>query len=636
MQWNLKSDGSFSLVAGDLALLNCYPSIDGQPVRPLSVDVSDGEIRYRLNHGEIVLRFESGPDGASLSCQLLGFSRLPWRFAPIAGTLTGAEQLYRLGLGFSGPSGWLDIPASGPLFSHESHIVTAFRTGDTTLAAAALKHDRYLHKAIISNRHSRRGLTGRHVDIAAVHAEFTFFTESTPAADRLELPTLKFLAGADAYATLKSACIDVAKAMNARNHMPSRYHWCSWYEKGCNFSFDDLRATLDGLAKLPNRPALQTIQIDDGYCPSPGDWLTPSRLWPGGLPAAFDLIRSHGYNAGIWVAPFMVGSLSRLFAEHPDWIIRDHSGKPIVEWKKYDASGIPSHIDPEHYALDASHPGVQDYLRQVFRTLRSWGATFYKTDFMDWGLRDTESVKRYNPNETSVESFRKILAIIREEIGDDSYWLACISPYGPFLGFADGMRIANDVGPHWGDGSHGNMIAESFATQPFNNIFWQNDPDAILLRNYHNDLTDLEVRSLAVFQGFLGSAVNFSDAPHKLPPDRLALMHFLRPPEKVTTARIPFFAETRPLRYLVRDVPGGHAILAINPGRTQAIEACSLSDLIGLDRARVYTWTPDSATDVGELTTLLFRLAPHEAQIFFVSPTGQPPTPGMTLLARPA
>ena len=43
----------------------------------------------------------------------------------------------------------------------------------------------------------------------------------------------------------------------------------------------------------------------------------------------------------------MVGSNSRLCREHPDWVIRDLSGRPVPEWRHYGPEdGL---TDPEHF-----------------------------------------------------------------------------------------------------------------------------------------------------------------------------------------------------------------------------------------------------------------------------------------------
>lgn len=125
------------------------------------------------------------------------------------------------------------------------------------------------------------------------------------------------------------------------------------------------------------------------------------------------------------------------------------------------------------------------YLETVFRTLRDWGFTFFKTDFMLWSIHDSSTVRRHTPGLTSVELMRRVLRVIRGAIGEDSYLLGCIAPFLPFLGYADGMRIAGDGGARWAE-PYGpiNLLWELPCDNYFNHVFWQNGPDAMLLRDF--------------------------------------------------------------------------------------------------------------------------------------------------------
>jgi hypothetical protein len=542
--WIVRPDGSFDLVAPGVSIRNCYPSFDGVPVRAVSVKVAPGprgttEATYRLRDGgTLLLRFRQTDDTLVLGAFLRKLPNAPFSVQPLAGHVEGARQLFRQGLGFSGPSGFVELAESTQPWAHDSYLVTALRAPDgTSLAVAARDHGKFLQKTTLASRPSRRALTSREVQSDAWLLEAGFTTERVPiTGEELALPNLHFFHRASAWAACRDAAVDVARAMNARTVQPPRYHWCSWYDRGPGFSQADLRDLLDGLDGLSPRSPLQAIQIDDGYCPSAGDWLIPNERWSdGGLAAAFDSIRARGYAAGIWVAPFMVGSRSRLFREHPEWVIRDLEGKPAPEWRHYGPED--GRRDPEHYALDASHPDAVEYLRTVFRTLRRWGATVFKVDFLDWGLKDSARVQRHDATRTSVEAFRGVMKTIREEIGEDSYLLACIAPYAPCLGFADGMRVSNDTSPvAWGEGSQGNMLQETVASHYLNNVFWQNDPDCVPLRDERTNLTAAEVESLALWSGILGGSVTTSDALHRLPAARLALWRFLQPGERASAA----------------------------------------------------------------------------------------------------
>jgi hypothetical protein len=393
----------------------------------------------------------------------------------------------------------------------------------------------------------------------------------------------------------------------------------------------DLRELLDGLDSLSPRPRLQAIQIDAGYCPSPGDWLMPGAGWSeGGLQAAFDLIRSRGYAAGIWVAPFMVGSRSRLFREHPEWVIRDLEGRPVPEWRNYGPeSGL---TDPEHYALDASHPAVLEHLRTIFRSLRQWGATVFKTDFLDWGLKDTERVARHDLTRTSVEAFRCVLQMIREEIGEDSYWLAGIAPYAPCLGLADGMRVSNDAGPSWSEGSQGNMIQETLASQYFNNVFWQNDPDCVVLRDERTHLAAHEVEALALWSGILGGTVTCSDLLHRLPPERLALWRFLEPGERATAA-LPFWEKERNLKVAVRRYaePPAWGVFFLNPVGEAVTGRFDVGSLVGEAEAFAGEWGPGRASALGKRRDLVVEADGHGGALYYLSLSDAPPPADLTI-----
>jgi len=269
----------------------------------------------------------------------------------------------------------------------------------------------------------------------------------------------------------------------------------------------------------------------------------------------------------------------------------------------------------------------------VLRTLRGWGCRFLKTDFMDWGFKDSLSIRRHTPGKTSTEHFREVLTMIRQEIGEDSYWLGCIMPFAPAIGFVDGMRIANDVGPSWSESSTGNMIDESVADQYFNNVWWQNDPDVVFLRSRFTSLADHEVKALALWQGILGVAVATSEFFHELPPERLNLWYFLEPDENPWTATLPSWNRQGKLRIAAREYRGldAWAVVVLNTGDATATCALAMDELLGTEAAWVYSWEPGRAKRLGKFATLVAEVRPHHAQLFFISLWGESPPPDLSL-----
>lgn len=126
------------------------------------------------------------------------------------------------------------------------------------------------------------------------------------------------------------------------------------------------------------------------------------------------------------------------------------------------------------------------------------GAAFFKTDFMFWGLQDGGRwygpIKRQRTDKISVEYLRELFTAIRAAIGEESYWLGCIAPFVPMIGFCDGMRVSADVCPGWSAGHDmPGIVSQMAGFQHLNGVWWQDDPDAIFLRDFHLDLTEQEV-----------------------------------------------------------------------------------------------------------------------------------------------
>jgi hypothetical protein len=639
LRWNLTEDGAFDLCAGTLALRRAFPAFDGVAIHPLRVEARRAgdrlEARYRLADGTVILRFGFDEDGAVLASELAGFRRAPNRVDVAGGALVeGAARFFRQGLGFGGPSGFVALDAPPPPWSFESYVVTALEAADgAALALGALDHRRFLQKCSLYDRVTRWGLVNRHTVDDRRFLDAGFATEAIPAGGRLRLPDFHLVRRPRAWDALHRMAVRIGLEMKARAGVPPSGHWCSWYRHYHYLTQEDVEELVRGFRGVVPPPLCRTMQIDDGYCPHRGDWLEPTHKFPGGLKPAFDAIRAGGYRAGIWIGPFQVGCRSRLYREHPDWVLRDGAGRPIAEWRHYEAPRPGGFRDEENYALDISHPDAVAYLRRVFRTMREWGAAFFKTDFMDWGLKDSTLVRRARPGKTGVEWYRECLAAIREEIGEDSFWLACIAPFGPFIGFADAARIGNDVGSKWSEGSTGNMIQESVAGQYFNNVWWQNDPDVLYLRDHAHHLSPDEIRSLALWDGILGGVVNTSDTFHELPPDRLALWRFVAPGPVSWTARMPYWGREGRVRVAVRDFANapGLAVVVLNPTAHDTTERLDLADVAGRKEMFAFEWSPAGAAPLGRRSFLLPELRPHASALYYLDETGAPPPAGLTL-----
>lgn len=102
----------------------------------------------------------------------------------------------------------------------------------------------------------------------------------------------------------------------AQRFSPTPHGWCSWYGYYATVSQDDIIENVEVLA--PRRDRFTYVQIDDGYQSAWGDWLTPNDKFPRGVKVLCDEVRSQGFEAAIWTAPFLAGHDSELFLQQPD------------------------------------------------------------------------------------------------------------------------------------------------------------------------------------------------------------------------------------------------------------------------------------------------------------------------------
>jgi len=280
--------------------------------------------------------------------------------------------------------------------------------------------------------------------------------------------------------------------------------YSSWYNRYENISERDIRTDLDGCAGVLTAGDL--FQIDDGWEPEVGDWLeSDEKKFPNGLRPLADDIHARGFKAGLWLAPFVCNARSKVFAEHPDWLLR-HDGRPWycgINWGGF-------------YSLDIDHPEVRAYLKEVFRRVfDEWGFDLVKLDFL-YGAAPFGS--RF---ETRAGRMIRAMEFLRELCGDKLI-LGCGVPVMPAFGLVDYCRISCDVGLDW-DGSwlmqqtHRERVSTRQAMgntifrRQLNGRAYLSDPDVFFLRDENIKLTDRQKRDLAALNALFGGMLLCSD-----------------------------------------------------------------------------------------------------------------------------
>jgi alpha-galactosidase len=282
--------------------------------------------------------------------------------------------------------------------------------------------------------------------------------------------------------------------------------YTSWYHHYEAISEEAIRADLAGCRTLLDPGDL--FQIDDGWEPAVGDWLEPDPAkFPAGLRPLADDIHAAGFRAGLWLAPFVARKGSQLADQHPDWLLKVDGGPWLCgcNWGGF-------------YSLDLDHPGVQDYLRQVFhRVLTDWDFDLVKLDFL-YGAAPFGT-------ETESRAGRMIRAMdfLRALVGDKRI-LGCGVPVMPAFGRVDYCRVGCDVGLDWDDKPYMRLFhRERVSTRQSidNTIFrrqlhgraWVSDPDVFFLRDTDLRLTEQQKTMLSQVNALLGGVLLTSDDP---------------------------------------------------------------------------------------------------------------------------
>ena len=328
------------------------------------------------------------------------------------------------------------------------------RESKQSLFFGALTSDR-----LLTLLHLQAAGTGAETKVASFDVEFAGTTEiqkdfdlkDAPAEDQIELSLplapgaemaserLMIEAGADYHSQLLAYGDAIRLLHHARVSTETPIGWWSWTAFYAAINEGETLANADWQAEHLKSLGYKYFQIDEGYQYARGEYSTANATqFPDGLGFVGHRIVGDGLTLGIWTGPFEVTKRAWVYEHHKDWLVHNAKGEPIpigdVWRQKTDIL----------YALDTTHPGAQEYLRQTYRTLtREWGVRFIKLDFMD-----TSAIEgyHYRANTTALEAQRIGLQIIRDTVGEDVVLDKDGSPMLNPVGLVDTGRISVDTG----------------------------------------------------------------------------------------------------------------------------------------------------------------------------------------------
>ena len=281
--------------------------------------------------------------------------------------------------------------------------------------------------------------------------------------------------------------------------------WTSWYNYYQNINEDVIIENLNELKTFNKN--IEIFQIDDGYQTAVGDWLSVDKSkFSKGMQSICNTIKQKGYKSGIWLAPFVCETNSKVFKEKSHWILKDAKGELVLgggNWSRF-------------YALDIYNPEVREYIKHVFSiVLNEWGYDMVKLDFLYAVCLIPTKTK------TRGQIMTEAMEFLRECVGDKLI-LGCGVPLGPSFGLVDYCRIGCDVSLDWDDKffmrrlhreriSTLNAIGNALGRRQLNGRAFLNDPDVFLLREDNITLTEIQKETLCKVNQISGSLIFTSD-----------------------------------------------------------------------------------------------------------------------------
>lgn len=156
----------------------------------------------------------------------------------------------------------------------------------------------------------------------------------------------------------------------------------NWEATYFSFTEKKIKAIIDSASEM----GMELFCLDDGWfgrrsddTKGLGDWVVNPKKLPKGLASLAKYANKKGLKFGLWFEPEMVNIDSKLYENHPEWMIKVANIKP--------SSGR------HQYVLDLSLKEVQDYIiDSVTKILKSADITYVKWDF-NRVLSDLGSIK---------------------------------------------------------------------------------------------------------------------------------------------------------------------------------------------------------------------------------------------------
>ncbi len=434
------------------------------------------------------------------------------------------------------------VDSGGQGGTHMAPLATG-QTAAGILAVRSPAPERGLVCAFVSYEHDNRVSLAPGEQGLSLRATTTTPVQVAPGGEHSYDPLLidcrrSPLEGLEEYATVVRALVQPP----IPDTMPMG--WLSWYAYRLVMTEDLVLANARVVARHFHKYGVNMIHPDHGwqYKDICGHWI-PNEKFAHGMKWLGGQLKRMGMTLALWVAPTTISEFAPLYAEHPEALMQDAQGKPLVIGEKW-------HWPPhgKTYNVDPLTPGGEQFLRDFGKQMRSYGVVSLKTDFIGgWG---------------GAQRLRRGMRILREALGPDIIIRPCSTALNTQLGVCNEIGIARDIGNAGGNWPHMQVETLELASKWFmHGKFWLNNPDVLIVGDQGETLGEAQGR--VTMLALTGGVVFLGDKMPELEqqPERLALVHRCLPSSGQPARPIDLFRIGEP----GRDYPRLWHLHAVRP-----------------------------------------------------------------------
>ncbi|MCF7688006.1 MAG: alpha-galactosidase [Cephaloticoccus sp.] len=383
------------------------------------------------------------------------------------------------------------------------------------------------------------------------------------------------------------------RRIKRRNRLPDPIgplaNWCSWYPYRLGVT-DDLVVATARAARARNlhQLGLRFLQVDLGWekdnVPS---FFEENERFARGLGWLSQQLQALKFDLGVWVGVLCIAETHPIATEHPEWLLRGPDGKPHNNYNWFWEPFCPI------YALDVSHPGAQEWLRENFIRLAEKGVRFVKWDFAsvvtEKALRGRHDPKFVNTcAREAVRTAFHIAQAALDSTGEKAVMIDCSGTDYAAAGIAAVNYVNMDTGNSGLGWRHLREVYTSFACHLYKHHWALLQPSCLVV-GLPGTIEEARIRATATFMG--AGHVDIGDDLTTLPEDRWAVLLASLPPNDTPARPIDLFEPiaTGNLPYL--------SLIKAKPTAAPRIEP---------DPAGACVWTLPVKTDWDEWTLVAF------------------------------